>query len=70
MTPKGELQRRIEKLEAQCAEPTPDLVGLATPEEWRALAILRHELDHKRGAEITPELWAEVERRMTVGSGS
>jgi hypothetical protein len=41
-----------------------------TDEEVKALAILRHELEHPRGAPISDEVWAEVQRRVRARSGS
>lgn len=71
-----DLRRRLEKLESEELDldlrevVDVDPVNTATEEEWRALAILAHELEHPPGAEIDDATWAELERRLAVGSPS
>jgi hypothetical protein len=68
-----DLRRRLEKLEAEALHLAidPDARPAdATDDEWAALAILHHVLEHPPGAEITDEVWAELERRLLSGRPS
>lgn len=59
------LLTRVEKLEAEDDGPDAKLLASVTESEWMALAILRHELEHPRGAPITDEMW----QRCSAGFG-
>lgn len=63
----SDLRRRLERLEERNAPVAPtDEPG---DEVWQALAVLRHDMHHPAGAEITDAVWNELQRRLAVMSG-
>lgn len=62
------LRRRLERLEERSAPTDP--MAEPTDDIWRALAVLRHDMRHPPGAEITDSVWAELERRLADGAAA